>query len=137
MQIIKKYQNEVYTMALSLTCNAQKSKIAAVKAFEKILKSYHSDSPETKIKLYKELLKNIGIFTINKNDLDRKGIINSVKHRLGLFDKKVFVLKYEFNCGLKDIVYILDSSCEKVKKSLVKSTERLAKILEDMKNEVQ
>jgi hypothetical protein len=123
-------------MALSLTGSEQTSKKAAVKAFESLLKSYYADSPETKIELYKKLLKNIGIFDIKKKDLNKKGIINSVKHNLGLFDKKVFVLKYEFNCPLKDIVYILNSNAEKIKKSLYKSAWRVSQIIEDTENEM-
>lgn len=139
MQIIKNYQNKVYTMALSLTGNPEKSKKAAIKAFESVLKTYHTDdldSVETRNSLYKSLLKNICFFSINKKDLDKKGILNSIKYKLGLFDKKVFVLKYEFGCSLSDIVYILNSNAGKVKKSLLKSAQKMAKVLEDDENEM-
>jgi hypothetical protein len=137
MHIVQKYQNDVYNLALSLTGNAEKSKNASVKAFESVLKSYYSDSPETKIELYKKLLERIGVFSVKKKELDKKGSLNSVKHALGLFDKKVFVLKYECGCGIQEISYILGSNREKIKKSLLKSTKRMADILEGEESEVR
>ncbi|MDR2425827.1 MAG: hypothetical protein LBD46_01355 [Endomicrobium sp.] len=136
MQIVKKYQNEIYGMAFSLTCNEQTSRKAAIKAFENLLRSYYADLPEIKTELYKKLLKNIGFFDIKKKDLNKKGMINSIKHNLRLFDKKVFILKYEFNCSLKDMSYILNSSEDKIKKSLYKSVQRIAQMLEDGENEM-
>jgi hypothetical protein len=126
-------------MALSLTGNAETAKKTAVKAFKSVLKSYHTDdagSTETRNQLYRNLLKNIGFFTVNKNDLNMKGTVNSVKHGLGLFDKKVFVLKYEFGCSINDIVFILGAGSGKIKKSLIKSARKAAKLIEDSENEM-
>ena len=136
MQIIKNYQNEVYSMAFSLTCDAQISEKAAIKAFKSVMSAYHSNSDETKIELYKKLLANIGFFDIRRKNLDKKGKINSVKNKLGLFDRKVFVLKYEFQCSLQNISYIMSSKPDKIKRSLIKSAERMAKALEDCENEM-
>lgn len=136
MQIIIKYQNELYAAALSLTGNAEKSKKAVIKAFEKVLRAYHSDTPETRVELYKNLFGNISFLSVSRKKLDKAGIINGVKHSLSLFDKKVFVLKYEANFTVIEIASILGSSTEKIKKSLLKSTKKVADSLEDSQNEL-
>ena len=136
MQIIIKYQNELYGLVLRFTGNSEKSKAAVINAYKKILKSYYSDSSETRIELYKTLIGNIGFFDINKASLDRNGFVNILKHRLGVFDKKVFVLKYEADFTVKEISYILRCSSGKIKKSLLKSTKRAADALEDSGNEM-
>ena len=136
MQIVVKLQDELYGLALRFTGNSEKSKEAVIKAFNKILKSYHSDSSETRVELYKNLLNNIGFFSISKKNLDKSGFVNIVKHSLGVFDKKVFVLKYEADFRVNEISYILSSSSEKIKKSLLKSTKRVADALKDLGNEM-
>ena len=136
MQIIVKLQDELYGLALRFTGDSEKSKKAVIKAFNKILKSYHCDSSETRVELYKNLFNNIGFFSICKKSLDKAGFINIAKHSLSVFDKKVFVLKYEADFTVNEISYILRSSSEKIKKSLLKSTERVSDALKDLENEM-
>lgn len=136
MLLVSRHQDELYSLAFVLTYDHKTARKCAIKAFEKVLSSYYDDSNETKLKLYKTLLSRIGAFSVKKKQCKDKGLIGLIKKNLGIFDKKVFILKYEFNCSIKDISYLLDAKPEKVKKSLYKSTMTAAAALEDKEDEM-
>ncbi|MDR1942323.1 MAG: hypothetical protein LBQ47_08355 [Endomicrobium sp.] len=130
-KITDKYQNALYCLALSLTHNCEKSKKAAIAALEKF--SHFSDGicRNEELKLYKNLISRLSFLQIKKKNAPSGGIINSLKNRLGFFDKKVFVLKYESGFCAQEICFILGASAKKVKKSLLKSTNEIARLTED------
>ena len=136
MRLVSKYQNELYSLALGLTYDQKNARKFVIKAFEKVLGSYYDDSNETKLKLYKNLLGSIGVFSIKKKQCKDKSIAGFVKKKLGLFDKKVFALKYENGLTVGDICYILNEKPLKIKKALFKSAMLVADILEDKEDEM-
>ncbi|MDR3049582.1 MAG: hypothetical protein LBV16_07110 [Elusimicrobiota bacterium] len=136
MHLVERFQDELYSLALSLTYDHEKSKKLALDTFEKTLGETDGDFHKIKMELYKAMLKEIGSISIKKNKCKNPDILSLVKKRLPLFDKKAMVLKYEFNISVNDICYILDAKLLKVKKSLLSSIKKVAKKLEDDKNEV-
>ena len=137
MRLADKYQNDLYSLAVSLIYDTKKSKKAVIKAFESVLSSYNNDSDEMKLKLYKKLLDRIGFFSVNKKHCVQNGCAESVKKKLGIFDKKVFVLKYEHGLTVDEICAVLDAKQHKVKRSLLKSTQKAADAIEGAEDEMQ
>ncbi|MDR3244427.1 MAG: hypothetical protein LBT79_06720 [Elusimicrobiota bacterium] len=137
MHLIERFQNELYSLALSLTYDEENSKKLALDTFENTLEQTQGDFNKIKLALYKSILKEIGTFSIKKNKCKNIDIVSLVKRRLSLFDKKAFVLKYEFGVSVEDICYILDAKLLKVKKSLLLSVKKVAKKMEEDKNEVR
>ncbi len=135
MLTLKKYQNEIYSLALSLVYDSGKAKKAAVKAFEK-MPSLDEDSPEIKLRLFKNLLSGINAFSIKKKKNSCGDFVSLAKKRMPLFDKKVFVLKYEHCFTVKDICCVLAKDAEKVKISMLKSSKIISDYLEAQKNEM-
>jgi len=137
MRLADKYQNDLYSLAVSLIYDKEKSKKAVVKAFESVLRSYNNDSDEMRLKLYKKLLDRIGFFSVNKKQCVQNGCAENIKKKLGIFDKKVFVLKYEHDLTVDEICAVLDAKQHKVKSSLLKSTQKAADAIEGIEDEMQ
>jgi DNA-directed RNA polymerase specialized sigma24 family protein len=136
MNLIERFQDELYSLALTLTYDHEKSKRLALDTFEKTLSEASGNFHKIKIELYKSMLQEIGALSIKRNKCKNPDILSLVKKHLSLFDKKAFVLKYEFGISVEDICYILDAKVLKVKKSLLSSIRKVAKKLEDDKNEM-
>lgn len=124
-----KIEEELYQLGLSLTYNYKRAQKLAAKALKK--------EKNNKLFLYKSVLKNIGKFSIRKSKCIRNDFISVVKKDLKLFDKKVFVLRYEFKLTISEIVLVMSSTSEKVKESLYNSTLKIADRLESLEDEMQ
>ncbi|MDR1952616.1 MAG: hypothetical protein LBQ37_03790 [Elusimicrobiota bacterium] len=133
--LIERYQDEIYSLALSLTNNEKKSKILAAKVFDKSLGKVYGSYNKIKLQLFRELLLNIASVSMKK--MSEKNILYLFKRRLNLFDRKVFVLKFEFNLTSTEIAVVLRTSVKKVKKSLFYSIDKMIKIMEDKKSEMR
>jgi DNA-directed RNA polymerase specialized sigma24 family protein len=136
MHLIERFQNELYSLALSLTYDAEKSKHLALNAFEQTLPKSYGNFHSIKVQLFKNILKEIDFFSIKKSKCKNADLVGLVKRNLSVFDKKIFVLKYEHNVSVEDICYILDTQVDKVKKSLLLSIRKVMKKMEESRNEM-
>jgi DNA-directed RNA polymerase specialized sigma24 family protein len=83
------------------------------------------------------MLSELGLFDIKKNKCQDTSIVSLVKKDLPLFDKKAFVLKYEFNISVADISYILSAPDIKVKKSLLASVRKVMKKMKEAEDDLR
>ncbi|MDR0485459.1 MAG: hypothetical protein LBH29_01885 [Elusimicrobiota bacterium] len=137
MNLIERFQDELYSLALSLTYDAEISKKAALDAFEKTLPASSGDFSRIKAELFKNMLSELGFFDIKKNNSQAADIVSLIKKSLPLFDKKTFVLKYEFNVSVADISYILGVPDIKVKKSLLASVRKVMRKMKEDKDDLR
>ncbi|MDR2708423.1 MAG: hypothetical protein LBC07_00400 [Elusimicrobiota bacterium] len=127
MNLIERFQDEVYSLALSLTNNPPRAKALAIKVFVEHLGKTYGSYDKIKLRLFKYLLKRVDAIAVKKDK--NKTLLVSFKRGLPLFDRKVFVLKYELGLRTVEIASALSTTRDKVRKSLLFSAQKLAKKL--------
>jgi hypothetical protein len=130
MNLVEMYQNEVYALAFSLTNDEKKSRILAFNTFDEIVPKSYGSFRKIKFKLFKNLLEMADRVSIKSPKT--KNFVWTFKRRLSVFDRKVFVLKFDFDLSSLDIAIILGVSRDKVKKSLLDSMDEVARKMEDL-----
>ncbi|AKL98101.1 hypothetical protein [Endomicrobium proavitum] len=135
MKQIKQNKNDIHSLALSLVYDDKKAKKLTKKTFKKVSKRLFSDERQLKLALYKRLLKYVGRFSVKKKKCLGSDFICLAKKNFKIFDKKVFVLKYEHGFNIEDISEVLNAKESEIKKSLFYTTEKIAAVLEE-KNEM-
>jgi len=131
MKQSKQDRNDLYSLALSLVYDETKAKKLADKAFGKVLSRLFEDERQLKFALYKKLLKSVGRFGVRKKACKDSCCLGLAKKNFKIFDKKVFVLKYEHGFDIAEIAAVLNASEEKVKKALFKTTYAVSQMLEE------
>ena len=125
MNLIERYQDEVFSLAFSMINNEEKSKILAFKAFEETLSSAYGGRNKIKLRLFRNVL--IKTESASAKNRKNKNPVNLFKNKLNIFDRKIFILKHEFGLSSSDISVVLGVKRDKVKKSLLASMDRLAR----------
>jgi DNA-directed RNA polymerase specialized sigma24 family protein len=128
MNLIERYQDEVYSLALSLTNDEKKAANLALKVFEETLPKVYGSHQKIKLKLFKAMLSKTD--GINPKKIKGSDFLTIFKRKLNVFDRNVFVLKYEFDLKAIDIAFVLEVSKDRVKKSLLFGIDKVARKME-------
>ncbi|MDR2772623.1 MAG: hypothetical protein LBB93_04055 [Elusimicrobiota bacterium] len=128
MNLIERYQDEMYSLALSLTNDDKKSKALAMKAFDKSVGELYGGYNKMKVQLFRTLL---SFAPLSKLKRAKNGdILYTFKKNLPPFERQIFVLKFEFHLSVLETSLVLNSSRAEVKKHIFFILNKLFKKLE-------
>jgi hypothetical protein len=132
MNLVERFEDQVYSLCLCLINDPVKSKAISLKVFIDCLGKTYGSYDIIRLRLFRHLLKNLDEVSVKRDKND--SFLIKFKRGLPIFDRKVFVLKYEFELSTTNTAFVMGVKKNKVRKSLLFSTERLAKKLASKKS---